>query len=44
MLITLKNVDDIDEGDKIALYVSIIICIDGIFDHLCDIAVTHAKE
>jgi len=37
MVITLYKVEEIGVDDYIAFYISAIICIDGLFDHLCDI-------
>lgn len=32
------------DDDFLAFYISLIICVDGLFDHLCDIGAEYAEE
>jgi len=44
MIITMKRVSEIGQDDYLAFYISAIICIDGLFDHLCDISEEYSEE
>jgi hypothetical protein len=44
MIITMFAVKEIGEDDYLAFYISAIICIDGLFDHLCSIKEEEYEE
>lgn len=44
MIITMFAVEEIGEDDYLAFFISAIICVDGLFDHLCSIKEEQADE